>query len=787
MIDISGRTALHYAIDQGDAAAVKYLVEHNADVDARQSHYLQDPPLIKALQRNDQDIVSILVDGKADTECMNKSGWRPLHFAARNGNTGLASRLLDLGCERQPQTHLGETPFFLALAWNRSNVIELFMKNDVGISDVETFQGSTYAHVLADIGRLDILRELVQTDNSIIFKTTASGVDPLYLAANSGLHTVVEFLVRSGMEPGGMGCYISTPLAAAAENGCIKTVGVLLSFGAEVDQTDVWQRTPLLRAVEGGHLNVAHHLLKAGANPHIRDATGFSAFDYCIDNSAMMDVLRPWRSIPPTHGMAQNSDDRLFGLTQCISRSARAIADRRRDALIGDSRLNGTGWHLLNICSFLFRLALAPFPPPRLPAQKTHTAVPAKKTEILREWRIIVADSDALMFCSFCDDHLQQDFYTCTMCLSVLCGACHSQLSLGTQPHARVKVWTELRQMEKDMIPISTVLRGLAYQDSSVVGEVLSQDNILRRWVLAKRQEYATWRKCWGLHHFRNVHLHGYNLVHTMARVLSHEKDRHMSEDESASDTIDIEHCNVMEETRSGLTEQWQDIFFYWSIDEDLNSEPCTHSCFLKASKQHQSLREPQVVFDSEDKLTSETFDRIAEKYEDCLAGGDLTLEKLQTRRFTDSAVETSDNGNKQSEPAMREELFHPPGAGADSGDETSSLDSASDTSSDVTHVSEVSDVGGELQFDIEETLEKLLVKRRILQKEKPLTDKDELVLETAWKFVQAIIYHDTPRQSLKDIAEQGGEWHTAPGTPIAFGSGGVSNDSSHYSTAGSI
>lgn len=76
------------------------------------------------------------------------------------------------------------------------------------------------------------------------------------------------------------------------------------------------------------------------------------------------------------------------------------------------------------------------------------------------------------------------------------------------------------------------------------MGEVLYQDNILKDWVLAKRQEYTKWKRRWGLHHYRAEDFHGYNLVHTMARVLSYGQDRHVSDEESAPDVLNIERCN---------------------------------------------------------------------------------------------------------------------------------------------------------------------------------------------------------------------------------------------------
>lgn len=784
MIGNSGRTALHYAIDQGHTAAVKYLVEHDANVYARQSpaHHLQDPPLIKALQRNNQAIINIFMDGKADTECMDRRGWRPLHFAAYYGYMDLASRLLNLGCERQPQTHLRETPFFIAMASHRAEIIKLFLANGMGTSDLEAFDGTTYAHVAATFGRLDVLNELVKMNRSIIFKTTEAGVDALYIAALFGHHTVVEFLILSGMKPSGMGCFVDIPLAGAAGNGCIQTVDTLLRLGARVNETDMWRRTPLSRAVDDGYLNIARHLLKAGANPYIPDAMGFTAFDYCANNPAMMEVLRPWRPAPRIYGMPQSSMERLSPSISCLIRSARALSQRRREARFDPSQMNDTRWHLRIIRSCLLRLALSQFTTPCLRARKVYTAVPAKRAEILREWRIILADSQDSIYCRYCAQILVKGFYVCSICSLFVCEICFSELRFETQPHVRVESWKELKQLEKDMIPISKVLRGLAYQDARVVGEVLSQDNILKHWVLAKRQEYAKWKSRWGLHHYRTVDFHGCNLVHTMARILSYGQDRHMSDDESVSDVLTIEHHDHMQDTHSLLTERWGGIFFSSLSDIDLDAERCTHGCFLKASKHRQSL-----FFDSKGRVTSETLDQLADKYEDWLSSEDLTFEKLQTRRFTDGIAEASNNGKNQSkQPIGRESRT---GVVADSRDKTSSLQSASDSWSDVTDSSAVSDMEDETQpeIDAEEVLERLLVKRGSLMKERLLTDENILVLETAWKLVQAIVYHDTPRQSLEDIAEQGGEWHTAPGTPVGFVSGGCSNDSSHYSTAGSV
>lgn len=91
--------------------------------------------------------------------------------------------------------------------------------------------------------------------------------------------------------------------------------------------------------------------------------------------------------------------------------------------------------------------------------------------------------------------------------------------------------------------------------------------------------------------------------------------------------------------------------------------------------------------------------------------------------------------------------------------------------------------------IDIEEILEDLLVKRNSCTKKEPLTDEEDLVLETAWKLAQGIVYGDTPRPTLKEIAEQKVEYFDAPRICAAQD---VRNDGSDrplsvYHTAASI
>lgn len=406
------KSALHHAIIQDSIAVTEYLLKHGADVNGSQSLGLYRSPLMEALQWTDTRFANILLDFGADKESTDEDAWRPLHYAAYNGSEGLARRLLDAGCTTEAQTNLGETPFFLAVSQGHTDVIRLFLAKGIGSVTIQDFAGSTYAHIAAKRGRLDVLQHLVRMDKNVIFITDSEGNDALNFAAAMGHYRVVDFLIWAGIKPDGRGLSQSTPLGLAASFGNVKTTDLLLSMGAKVNLIDKWMRPALLWAVERGRSRIVHRLLKAGANPCLRDATGFSAFDYSVNSPVMMGVIRPWSSTPDTNSFGHGYKDRVHALAYCISRFARALAEPKGDpGPVRISLLSAREDYLYLLLSTLRKLALIPFTPPphsletpwninrdtldavpRL--QKICTAVPVKKTEILREWRIFHADSE---------------------------------------------------------------------------------------------------------------------------------------------------------------------------------------------------------------------------------------------------------------------------------------------------------------------------------------------------------------------------------------------------------
>jgi len=85
-VDRAGRTALHYAAGDGDAALVKEL------------------------------LASGMACGVADD-----SGWTPLHFAAQKSAPQIVQLLLEAGADVDPRDSNGNTPLFKAVFSSRGN------------------------------------------------------------------------------------------------------------------------------------------------------------------------------------------------------------------------------------------------------------------------------------------------------------------------------------------------------------------------------------------------------------------------------------------------------------------------------------------------------------------------------------------------------------------------------------------------------------------------------------------------------------------------------------------
>ena len=94
-----GFSALHLAAFYGRGGAVRLLLAHGADVDARGHGWMTGTPLHSAASGSHTAAARALLDAGADPDARQAGGWTPLAGAAHNGNAELAGLLLRAGAD----------------------------------------------------------------------------------------------------------------------------------------------------------------------------------------------------------------------------------------------------------------------------------------------------------------------------------------------------------------------------------------------------------------------------------------------------------------------------------------------------------------------------------------------------------------------------------------------------------------------------------------------------------------------------------------------------------------
>src|SRR5215510_803507 len=94
----TGETPVMTCARTGNAEAVRMLIVHGADVNAKEPAQNQTAAMWAAAERHTR-VLRTLIETNADLKAHTKTGFTPLHFAARVGDVDTARMLLDAGVD----------------------------------------------------------------------------------------------------------------------------------------------------------------------------------------------------------------------------------------------------------------------------------------------------------------------------------------------------------------------------------------------------------------------------------------------------------------------------------------------------------------------------------------------------------------------------------------------------------------------------------------------------------------------------------------------------------------
>jgi len=201
----------------------------------------------------------LLLDAGADIHALDAQGQTALIYAARNGNDKAVELLLQKGAQVNDSDYKGRTAFMRAVRDGSKASAELLLQKGANIN-ARTLEGETALMFAAE-------------------------------EINSG---AVEFLLQNGADANAHTKQGKTPLMYACKkvffdrhsfnrskrHEAAYIVAHLLQAGAQANATDEDRITPLMYCSGQVNTEAVNVLLDAGANPTLKDKTGYTAHMY---------------------------------------------------------------------------------------------------------------------------------------------------------------------------------------------------------------------------------------------------------------------------------------------------------------------------------------------------------------------------------------------------------------------------------------------------------------------------------------------------------------------------
>lgn len=313
-----GATALHWAVDTGDAELVDLLLAAGATPGL--ANDLGVTPLHLACAAADEALVTRLLRAGAAADPASAVGVTPLMEASRTGNIAVVKALLAAGASaRAAEPARGQTALMWAVSRRHADIVQALLaasadvraktvarpvtvmrdrgpgrgaKTSVRHATPGLQGGSTGLHFAAQVGDAASARLLLGA-KAPVDETSADGMTPLVLAAFSGHGDVARVLLEHGADANAAGAGY-TALHAAAMRGDLPTTQALLAHGAQADPrlakgspvrrfASQWAlpntfigATPLFIAAAYQEAAVVEALLKAGASPNVALPSGMT-------------------------------------------------------------------------------------------------------------------------------------------------------------------------------------------------------------------------------------------------------------------------------------------------------------------------------------------------------------------------------------------------------------------------------------------------------------------------------------------------------------------------------
>ncbi|HEV2601990.1 MAG TPA: ankyrin repeat domain-containing protein [Candidatus Babeliales bacterium] len=246
-VDELGRTPLMLAINGGHIDIAKLLLERGASMKARSS---QGTSIFEFVPRGNVALMQLLLDNKLAIEAQDKWGGTILQWAVSGDDVPMVALLLERGAKTEVRNgYSGETLLLLAVSYRFLDVVRLLLQANADI-EAEDKRGNRALTIAFEKRNADadMVSLLLEYGASCTPQQIADFVD---FAVSKGHEKMLQSLELRKFP-------VADLINKPTQNG----------------------ETLLMQYVIRNNYSVVALLLNHGANPFVRDAAGFTVFDY---------------------------------------------------------------------------------------------------------------------------------------------------------------------------------------------------------------------------------------------------------------------------------------------------------------------------------------------------------------------------------------------------------------------------------------------------------------------------------------------------------------------------
>lgn len=252
---------LFLAMEKGDAAAVKGLLAHGADPNARNT--IGMPVLLAASAYGTPEVIRVLLAAGADVNATSPFG-TPLTFAASRPTSDVGLLLLQKGAGVTSGRLDRISILMMAARAGHADLVKQLLAKKADVNAVDN-HGSTALSYAARAGQTETARLLLAAGATVDIADSDAWT-PLMHAAVNGHGRVAALLLQKGANPRLRDKKGRTALVLAAAYGdSAEAVRALLARGAEINAVDQKGRTALELTETRGYSGTASVLRENGA------------------------------------------------------------------------------------------------------------------------------------------------------------------------------------------------------------------------------------------------------------------------------------------------------------------------------------------------------------------------------------------------------------------------------------------------------------------------------------------------------------------------------------------